>query len=152
MKSNRIVSNRIVRSNTVLVDCGSIYTLSEQKDSEIANNFIQNQQLLYGSLYHDARSSGFHTHHNVVSGGPMWLYLQVGKLGGVDNVLVENNWHNQTIAGGCALPSMASTCSCDPPPGIPVRYPCGNVVVSSERSQLATGSTGHHGRHWKADN
>ena len=39
------------------------------------------QVLLYGSLYHDARSGFFHTHHNVVVGGPMWLYLQWGAMG-----------------------------------------------------------------------
>lgn len=130
MRANHIHHNLISRSNTVLVDCGSIYTLSRQADSEIAFNFIQDQQLLYGSLYHDARSSGFHTHHNVVSGGPMWLYLQQGLLGGVDDVLVEDNFHNQTIVGGCALPSLAATCSCDPPAGVKVRHPCGNVTVA----------------------
>ena len=130
MTSNRIRHNLISRSNTKLVDCGSIYTLSRQTDSEIAFNFIQNQQLPYGSLYHDARSSGFHTHHNVVSGGPMWLYLQQGFLGGVDNILVENNFYNQSIVGGCALPSLAATCSCDPPAGVKLRYPCGNVTVA----------------------
>ena len=130
MTSNRITYNHIVRSNTALVDCGSIYTLSEQTDSEISFNYIEDQQKLYGSLYHDSRSSGFHTHHNVVSGGPMWLYLQIGALGGVDNVLVESNWHDQKIAGGCALPSLSSTCSCNPPAGVAERYPCGNVTLS----------------------
>jgi hypothetical protein len=55
---------------------GSADTLSAQPNSEVAFNYIENQVLLYGSLYHDARSAGFHTHHNVVIGGPMWLYLQ----------------------------------------------------------------------------
>eukprot|EP01050_Picozoa_sp_SAG11_P004357 SAG11_NODE_277_length_11302_cov_5.987146_7_plen_104_part_00 len=68
MENNSVNSNKIVRSNTQLFDCGSIYTLSAQPNSEIAHNFIQNQVLLFGSLYHDAQSAYFHTHHNVVSG------------------------------------------------------------------------------------
>ena len=31
----------------------------------------------------------------------MWLYLQWGPLGPVHDLVVENNWHNQSIAGGC---------------------------------------------------
>jgi hypothetical protein len=31
----------------------------------------------------------------------MWLYLQWGPLGPVHDTIVEDNYHNQTIAGGC---------------------------------------------------
>ena len=110
MRNNRVNYNHITRSNTVLYDCGSIYTLSSQPNSEIAYNYIEHQQLMYGSLYHDAKSAYFHTHHNVVVGGPMWLYLQHGRLGAVNNILVNDNWHNQVVAGGCALPKLAPTC------------------------------------------
>ena len=78
--------------------------------SEVAHNFIANQQMLYGSLYHDARSAFFHTHDNVVVDGPMWLYLQWGSLGAVHDVIVEDNFHNQSVAGGCATPKEAPTC------------------------------------------
>ena len=40
----------------------------------------------------------------------MWLYLQWGSLGPVHDILVENNWHNQTVAGGCATPAQKATC------------------------------------------
>ena len=56
MRDNRVNYNRITRSNTYLFDCGSIYTLSAQPNSEVAFNYIESQVLLYGSLYHDARS------------------------------------------------------------------------------------------------
>lgn len=134
MQRNRVNYNRIVRSNTDLYDCGSIYTLSAQPGSEVAYNYIENQVLLYGSLYHDARSGFFHTHHNVVVGGPMWLYLQWGPLGPVDNLLVEHNYYNQTNAGGCASPQHADTCKatysgCTTKP---VKYsPCGNVSLAN---------------------
>ena len=130
MRSNRVNRNRIVRSNTVLFDCGSIYTLSMQPGSEVAYNYIVDQVLLYGSLYHDARSGGFHTHHNVVVGGPMWLYLQWGSMSAVDNLLVENNYHNQTVAGGCALPAHVATCQAT---GFcPTKFsPCGNLTVAN---------------------
>lgn len=65
MHSNKVNFNKIIRSNARLYDCGSIYTLSNQPNSEVAYNYIENQVLLYGSLYHDAQSGGFHTHHNV---------------------------------------------------------------------------------------
>ena len=71
MENNSVLRNKIARSNTQLFDCGSIYTLSAQPHSEIAYNYIINQVLLFGSLYHDAHSAYFHTHHNVVSGGPV---------------------------------------------------------------------------------
>ena len=41
--------------------------------------FCSHRALGWQSLYHDARSGFFHTHHNVVVGGPMWLYLQVRR-------------------------------------------------------------------------
>lgn len=110
MHDNKVNSNKITRSNTYLFDCGSIYTLSAQPNSEVAHNYIVNQVLLFGSLYHDAKSAFFHTHHNVVVGGPMWLYLQWGTMGPVHDILVENNWHNQTVDGGCAMVEHKATC------------------------------------------
>ena len=110
MRSNTVSRNKIVRSNTILYDCGSIYTLSMQPGSEVSYNYIVDQVLLYGSLYHDAASGGFHTHHNVVVGGPMWLYLQWGTMGPVHDIVVEHNYHNQSVAGGCATPKERPTC------------------------------------------
>eukprot|EP00038_Savillea_parva_P001651 m.106130 g.106130 ORF g.106130 m.106130 type:complete len:168 (-) comp10574_c0_seq5:1463-1966(-) len=107
---------------------------------QVAYNYIENQVLLYGSLYHDARSSGFHTHHNVVVGGPMWLYLQWGQLGAVNHLLIEDNYHNQTTAGGCATPEHSDTCQST---GFcPAHYPpstCGEVVL--QNNVLVNGST-----------
>jgi hypothetical protein len=126
MHANNVSYNRIIRSNTVLYDCGSIYTLSAQPGSEISYNYIENQVLLYGSLYHDARSSGFHTHHNVVVGGPMWLYLQWGSLGAVNHITIDNNYHNQTVDGGCANKQYADTCQstgfCVSPDSTPLAF------------------------------
>ena len=31
-------------------------------------------------------------------------------MGPVHDILVENNWHNQTIAGGCAMKEHQATC------------------------------------------
>jgi hypothetical protein len=139
MRANNVSYNRIVRSNTVLFDCGSIYTLSEQPESEVSYNYIEDQVLLYGSLYHDARSAGFHTHHNVVVGGPMWLYLQWGALGAVYNITIEDNFYNQTTAGGCADPEHADTCNSTG--WCPAHYPpatCGNVI--RRRNTLVNGT------------
>lgn len=106
MAENSITRNHVLRSNTVLKDTGSIYTLSAQPRSEIAYNYLQQQVLPFGSLYHDARSAFFHTHHNVVDGGPMWLYLQHPPIGAVHNLTVEDNWYSDgadATPGGCAL-------------------------------------------------
>ena len=106
MAENSITRDHVLRSNTVLKDTGSIYTLSAQPRSEIAYNYLQQQVLPFGSLYHDARSAFFHTHHNVVDGGPMWLYLQHPPIGAVHNLTVEDNWYSDgadATPGGCAL-------------------------------------------------
>jgi hypothetical protein len=86
MRNNKVNRNKITRSNTYLYDCGSIYTLSAQPYSEVAYNYIVcdraslsqlfatlqvshsaflqvNQVLLYGSLYHDAKSGTCITMH-----------------------------------------------------------------------------------------
>jgi len=130
MHANNISRNHISRSNSDVKDTGSIYTLSEQPGSEVSYNYIEDQQLLYGSLYHDARSAGFHTHHNVVTGGPMWLYLQYATLGPVYDILVERNYFDQPVAGGCATSEYADTCEAH---GFcPQHYDprsCGNVTL-----------------------
>eukprot|EP01052_Picozoa_sp_SAG31_P021113 SAG31_NODE_1616_length_7734_cov_3.954813_4_plen_925_part_00 len=138
MRNNKIIANRISFACTHLIDCGSIYTLSAENNSEIAYNYIENQQKLYGSIYHDWRSSGFHVHHNVIVGGPMWLYLQWGCLGAVDNLRIEQNFHNQSVSGGCARAELAPSCSCTPPKGpvggcatLPREVPCGNLSLRS---------------------
>ncbi len=140
MRGNNVSFNRISRSNDFLVDCGSIYTLSSQPNSTISFNYIREQVLLYGSLYHDARSAGFHTHHNVVEGGPMWLYLQHGSMGPVDHLTIEDNYHNTETAGGCALPQFADTCQASG--YCPDHYPpstCGGLVI--RRNVLVSGAT-----------
>ena len=138
MRNNKIIANRIAFACTHLADCGSIYTISAENNSEIAYNYIENQQKLYGSIYHDWRSSGFYVHHNVIVNGPMWLYLQWGCLGAVNNLRIEQNFHNQSETGGCARVELAPSCSCSPPKGplggcttLPEFSPCGNVSLSS---------------------
>ena len=81
-------------------------TLSAQPGSEIAYNHLQDQVLPFGSLYHDASSAFFFTHHNVVDGGPMWLYLQHPPIGAVHDLTVSHNWYSSgpdATPGGCAL-------------------------------------------------
>ena len=147
MRSNRVIANRISFACTHLLDCGSIYTLSAENGSEIAYNYIEFQQRLYGSIYHDWRSSGFHVHHNVIVGGPMWLYLQWGCLGPVNHIRIERNYHNQSVSGGCARAELAPTCSCAPPAGplggctsLPRETPCGNVSLNNASNVLVAGN------------
>ena len=40
----------------------------------------------------------------------MWLYLQWGTMGPVHDIIVEDNYHDQLIAGGCATPEHKATC------------------------------------------
>ena len=85
-------------------------TLSAQPGSEIAYNHLQDQVLPFGSLYHDASSAFFFTHHNVVDGGPMWLYLQHPPIGAVHDLTVSDNWYSSgpdATPGGCARPASA---------------------------------------------
>jgi hypothetical protein len=110
MKANIVRHNKISRSEAVLYDTGSIYTLSAQPGSVIYGNYIEDQVLLYGSLYHDQSSAGFTTHSNVVLGGKMWIYLQWGAAGPVSDLLIAGNFHSQPIAGGCGSQEHAPTC------------------------------------------
>lgn len=62
----------------------------------LSAKLLMAQVLLYGTLYHDAGSAYFHTHHNVVVGGPMWLYTQRPSLTGAYNITIDSIWTNQT--------------------------------------------------------
>lgn len=76
----------------------------------IYGNYIEDQVLLYGSLYHDQSSAGFTTHSNVVLGGKMWIYLQWGTAGPNSDLYIAGNYHTQPVAGGCGSQEHAPTC------------------------------------------
>lgn len=56
--------------------------------------------------------------------------LQWGSLGAVNHITIDNNYHNQTVDGGCANPQYADTCQST---GFcPAHYPpstCGGVDI-----------------------
>lgn len=89
---NHILANYIHNSNTLLEDGGSIYTLGPQPNSTLAYNYVYNQTQLFGSLYHDEGSAYWHTHHNVVNGGPEWLHIWTPSI---HDIIVEFCWTNQ---------------------------------------------------------
>jgi hypothetical protein len=35
---------------------------------------------------------------------------QWGTMGPVHDIIVEDNWHDQSVAGGCATPQHQATC------------------------------------------
>ena len=153
MHSNSIMHNHVFRSNTILKDTGSIYTISSQPYSEIAYNYLQNQVLPYGSLYHDQGSGDFYTHHNVVEGGPMWLYLQRAQLGGVHDITVSWNYFtdgNDATPGGCALAHYNP--GCDDATGTCAPRACANVTVKCCANVSVVNNTKLlNSTHWPAE-
>ena len=87
---NRILFNRIVNSNWLLYDCGSIYVNGFNAGSEIAYNYCANQTQLFGALYPDEGSSDWFIHDNVVDHALEWLHIWTTSI---INITVERNFH-----------------------------------------------------------
>ncbi len=72
MSGNRIIRNDIHHTSTILCDAGGIYTLSEQPDSEIAENYIHDITLTpwadYGTsgIYLDEGTGGYVVTDNLI--------------------------------------------------------------------------------------
>jgi len=88
--ANRIVYNKIVNSNWLLEDCGSIYVNGFNAGSEISYNYCANQTRLYGALYPDEGSANWWVHDNVVDNAVEWLHIWTPSI---VNITVERNFY-----------------------------------------------------------
>jgi hypothetical protein len=102
---NRVLSNKIVNSNWLLYDCGSIYVNGYNAGSEIAYNYCANQTQLFGALYPDEGSTDWHVHDNVVDHALEWLHIWTNSI---LNITVEGNffgpsYYNITHGSNCSI-------------------------------------------------
>lgn len=100
-----VAGGNVIRGNLIydfmktMPDGGGIYTLGNQPGSQVVDNYLYGDQKIYGNIYHDNGSGGFHDTNNVISkkDSPLnvWLNLNTGK-GGYWNAhdnRIEANYH-----------------------------------------------------------
>lgn len=104
-RENIVVGNKIGKFMQKCRDGGGIYTLGQQPDSVVKENYIFDQAHPYGGLYHDEGSAYFTTTDNVVDNyndpfdlSIFWLHMN-GREGGPDGgktvyqIAVKNNYY-----------------------------------------------------------
>jgi hypothetical protein len=91
LRNNKILYNLIKDVMLTLRDGGAIYTLSAQRGTEVAYNYIKHVARNNG-LYPDMGSSYMHWHHNVVSDVPRFLHMHTSSI---KNDTIENNWYDR---------------------------------------------------------
>lgn len=110
--NNSIVANHVVRSNQLMVDCGSLYVNGMQaRPSLMAENYCEDQALKYGTLYPDEGSSHWLITRNVVHNVPEWLGIWTTSI---HDITVVDNWSDQTyqvVNVSAALPWHPRTLS-----------------------------------------
>jgi hypothetical protein len=100
-----------------LIDGGPIYTLGPQPNSSLHHNYLHHICNMYGMLYHDSGSEGFHDHSNVCSESPgLWWILINGDGDGND---VTDNFIDascKTTYAACSKGDAPSHCNTGPNP------------------------------------
>ena len=104
-RENVVVGNKIGKYMQKCRDGGGIYTLGQQPDSIVKENYIFDQANPFAGLYHDEGSAYFTTTDNVVDNyndpfnmSIFWLHMNGmdgGPNGGktVYEIVVRNNYH-----------------------------------------------------------
>ena len=104
-RENVVSFNKIGNFMYKTRDGGGIYTLGQQPDSALLNNYIYDQGGAFGGLYHDEGSAHFTTENNVIDNINLtdfnvnWIHLN-GNEGGPNggnttyNLEVHNNYYS----------------------------------------------------------
>jgi hypothetical protein len=71
---NTIAKNYVYRSNWLLEDCGSLYVLGPQPQSNMTENFLSGQVKLFGALYTDEGSAYCERENGLPSASPYQTY------------------------------------------------------------------------------
>lgn len=94
-KNIKIMNNHIYGCMENLIDGGPIYTLGNLGGGEIAYNYIEHTDSMYGAIYLDAGSSEEVVHHNVIENVQnVWLVLQNGYAAKDD--FIFDNYSNSS--------------------------------------------------------
>lgn len=91
-QNNEIQYNRIHRYMRTLRDGGGVYTLGNQPNSTINNNYIYDQYADLALVYLDNGTQGFDVHHNVLhnDGALYWTYVTAISPGATLNTIRDN--------------------------------------------------------------
>jgi hypothetical protein len=79
-QDNKIRYNLVHDYVKVLRDGGGIYTLGAQPHSEIAHNFVHDQENIYAALYLDKGTQHYIVENNVVFSAPQWLRIWTDSI------------------------------------------------------------------------
>jgi hypothetical protein len=90
-KNNKITNNKIIDYLAICTDGGGIYTLGNQPNSLVENNYIKNGIRDWAGLYFDQGSAFFTVRNNVVENATRWLHIWKSSI---YNIVLSNNWSN----------------------------------------------------------
>jgi len=106
---NSVLANRVVNSNYLLTDTGSIYVNGANGGgSVVARNYLANQTREWGALYADGASANWVISDNVCDNTVVWADLDGVPGQMVSNISLINNFfgplaRNRTICVHCEI-------------------------------------------------
>ena len=90
-KNNKITNNKIIDYLGICTDGGGIYTLGNQPNSLVENNYIKNGIRDWAGLYFDQGSAFYTVRNNVIENATRWLYIWKSSI---HDIVLSNNWSN----------------------------------------------------------
>lgn len=90
-KNNKITNNRIIDYLGICTDGGGIYTLGNQPNSIVENNYIKNGIRDWAGLYFDQGSAYYTARNNVIENATRWLHIWKSSI---HDIVLSKNWSN----------------------------------------------------------
>jgi hypothetical protein len=106
---NAVLANRVVNSNYMLTDTGSIYVNGANAGgSVVSHNYLANQTRKWGALYADGASANWIISENVCDNNVVWADLDGVPNQMVSNISLVNNFFgplslNRTVCVHCEI-------------------------------------------------
>jgi hypothetical protein len=128
--NNSVLANRVVNSNNLLTDTGSIYVNGANAGgSVIARNYLLNQTREWGALYADGASANWSIRENVCENTVVWADLDGVPTQMVSNISLLDNFfgplgRNRTVCDNCTIEGNVFV-----PPGSP--WPAAALAIMS---------------------
>ncbi len=95
-RNNEVAFNLGAHVMQRLHDGGQIYTLSNQPDSSIHDNFFSSQIHVYGSIYLDQGTQHYRVTNNVVLSAPYWFIAQPTVAPRASQNEISHNWSDRS--------------------------------------------------------
>ena len=90
-KNNKITNNKIIDYLAICTDGGGIYTLGNQPNSLVENNYIKNGIREWAALYFDQGTTSYTVRNNVIETATRWLHIWKNTI---RDIVLSNNWSN----------------------------------------------------------